>query len=309
MRNTLAAIGFMLLFCLSATAGTYESIKDGSWDKSVVLTSTEPASMDIIKIHHNVIIDKNVTHTLVTILTIRTNGSISFDNASLFLPESSSIDAQEGASISDIGKDKKEDKDKHLSKIAIGSITWDPDALGSGPYNVSKESLPLPVTLINFQVKEFNNDLQLSWLVAMETNVSHYEVQMSDDGRVFNTVETVNSLGDTSTKRYYGTTFSLMYRYSSKTIYFRLKVVDLDGTHEIFMVRTVRIKSTLKSYSIERNELHIFSERSELAIIDLSGRPVVKATDETTVNLTGLSGIYIIILNLDDKVVKEKIML
>jgi hypothetical protein len=307
MRNTLAVIGFMLLFCLSATAGTYESISDGSWNKSVVLTSAEPASMDIIKIYHNVIIDKNITHTLVTILTIHTNGSISFDNASLSLPESSSIDAQEGASISDIGKGKKEDK--HVSKIAIGSITWDPGALGSGPYKISQDSPPLPVTLINFQVKEFNNDLQLSWLVAMETNVSHYEVQMSDDGRVFKTVETVNSLGDTRTKRYYGTTFNLMYHYSSKTIYFRLKVVDLDGSHEIFMVRAVRIKNTLKSYSIEHNKLHIFSERSELAIIDLSGRPVVRSTDETTVNLTGLSGIYIIILNLDDKVVKEKIML
>ncbi|MGI4874695.1 MAG: S8 family serine peptidase [Janthinobacterium lividum] len=85
---------------------------------------------------------------------------------------------------------------------------------------------PLPVTLVSF-TGQVGADCTatLSWRTASEHNSQAYEVQASADGHTFSLVGTVPSRNQPTGATYQYRTASLAGRQ-----YFRLKLVDLDGT-------------------------------------------------------------------------------
>lgn len=80
---------------------------------------------------------------------------------------------------------------------------------------------PLPVNFIGFEAKKISNQVQITWKVAGEENVSHYEVERSEDGRRFTRISSVSSAGKD--------TYTFTDASNLSTVYYRVKNVDNDG--------------------------------------------------------------------------------
>ena len=88
--------------------------------------------------------------------------------------------------------------------------------------------LVLPVELTSFEGRENNCDVELNWLSAMEDNFSHYEVERSEDGLSYTKLETIRGTQQSTLRQHY----EYLDDSASAKNYYRLKMVDLDGTFE-----------------------------------------------------------------------------
>ncbi|MCF0074453.1 PQQ-dependent sugar dehydrogenase [Dyadobacter sp. CY261] len=85
---------------------------------------------------------------------------------------------------------------------------------------------PLPVQLAFFRVAEREQSKVLEWRTLFESNFHHFVVQRSLDGQKFEGIDTVNCHGS-----YYTYTY-LIAGPSYGNSYYRLKMVDLDGSFQ-----------------------------------------------------------------------------
>ncbi len=86
----------------------------------------------------------------------------------------------------------------------------------------------LPVSLVSFAGKRLNEEqVQLSWKTAQETQNKGFEIEQSFDGKTFEKIGFVVGKGNTTSITNYE--FQIM---NSKSAYYRLKQVDFDGNFE-----------------------------------------------------------------------------
>jgi hypothetical protein len=88
----------------------------------------------------------------------------------------------------------------------------------------------LPVVLTSFEVADEKCLPALSWASATETNFKEYQVQASDNGREFVTIASIAGKGSNATYRYVYTT-------NTGANWFRLKMVDKDGSESYSKVQ------------------------------------------------------------------------
>ncbi len=94
-------------------------------------------------------------------------------------------------------------------------------------YTVNIQSL-LPVELVSFTAKANGRELvDLHWETASELNTSHFTIQRSRDGIQFFDLESLSASGNSSSARKYESQDRSPF---GGTNYYRLKMVDLDGT-------------------------------------------------------------------------------
>lgn len=86
----------------------------------------------------------------------------------------------------------------------------------------------LALTFLEFNGRLQNNDALLSWKTANETNTSLFEIQRSFDGSSFNTIGKLNTSNSPGSHSYSYTDFAAG-KLAAKTLYYRLKEVDIDG--------------------------------------------------------------------------------
>ncbi len=99
-----------------------------------------------------------------------------------------------------------------------------------------------PVGLTYFDaIVENNSVVRLNWQTATETNNSHFEIQRSHDGIVFERLEQMPGAGNSSRERTYTTLDPKPYKGLS---YYRLKQVDFDGNFAFSDIVTVMISPT-----------------------------------------------------------------
>ena len=82
--------------------------------------------------------------------------------------------------------------------------------------------------LATFDGTRNNSVSHLYWETDSELNNSHFDVEYSSDGIVFNTVGTVSGQGTTTETHSY----QFEHRSSEINCYYRLKQVDFDGTEK-----------------------------------------------------------------------------
>lgn len=108
----------------------------------------------------------------------------------------------------------------------------------------------LPVSLVTFIANLNNKKVDLKWTTASEINVSHFIIERSFDGDNFQQAGLVFSNGgvDVTTNYMFPDDISSM---NADIIYYRLKMVDLDGKTQLSNVRLVRRgKDNTKTISI-----------------------------------------------------------
>jgi len=94
----------------------------------------------------------------------------------------------------------------------------------------------LPVSLLNFSAKKNNKTIDLTWATEVESDMDHYELQRSSDGRNFTNLQSVQSR-NSLTKINYTVTDS---KPLNGVAYYRLKMVETNGTFSYSKIVTVQ---------------------------------------------------------------------
>lgn len=171
-------------------------------------------------------------------------------------------------------------------------------------YFTSTVVSPLPVKLVNFKGEIKNCKVELSWSATMETNFSHYEVEMSNDALHW------YSSGQVRASRIEG-----IHQYifncpqGADKAYYRLKMLDMDGTFTYSP--SILVENTCASQKAgievypnpfdEQDEYltlsfkNVFGRHLRLNLVDASGRVVleeiVDVTQSDTLLTVSTSGI------------------
>ncbi|HNJ55266.1 MAG TPA: choice-of-anchor A family protein [Chitinophagaceae bacterium] len=88
----------------------------------------------------------------------------------------------------------------------------------------------LPVKLVSFYASSVNNKVNIiKWIAPLEIGSSHYLLERSDNGINFSTVVRINARGNNSNRNFYE---YLDINPLSGRSFYRLKIVDLDGSYD-----------------------------------------------------------------------------
>jgi hypothetical protein len=122
------------------------------------------------------------------------------------------------------------------------------------PWAIAKGISPLPIELINFNVKKNkDNGADITWETLTEKNNDYFEVERSIDGETFNTIGHVKGAGNS--------TAQLLYSLVDKSPiigvnYYRLKQIDNDNTSTYSKIVSVDF-SDLKLIEFNKNSITI----------------------------------------------------
>ncbi|MEO7174429.1 MAG: T9SS type A sorting domain-containing protein [Saprospiraceae bacterium] len=128
----------------------------------------------------------------------------------------------------------------------------DPDG-NAGPLpTISYSEIPgssavfLPIELTSFTARPLNGtDALLNWTTATELNSAHFEVERSSIGENWTAIGEVNAAGTSQTDQYYSLVDRNAFdpaKLMSATFYYRLKMVNYDGSFEYSELRLVKFE-------------------------------------------------------------------
>jgi hypothetical protein len=123
----------------------------------------------------------------------------------------------------------------------------------TGSSYVLISNIALPVKLSSFTASTKNNSAFLSWTVEnQDANSSHFEIERSMNGTDFKNVATIQ-VSSTSQGNYsYGDNASNLFG----DVYYRLKMVDKNGTFVYSDIKSVQFKNAAFAVSLYPNPVH-----------------------------------------------------
>ena len=158
--------------------------------------------------------------------------------------------------------------------------------------------VPLPVVIMNYELiinNGIQNTVENVWTTSSEINVSHFNVQRSEDGLLFNTVGKVYARGASKYSFIDNTNLN-------GTVYYRLEIVDKNGNISYSEIRTLSI--TNAPLSITPNPAKDFvtitaKNLQNIRILDNTGRVVMNKegilANTITINISSLAkGLYFV---------------
>ncbi len=146
----------------------------------------------------------------------------------------------------------------------------------------------LPLKWLSFNAVRYDDLMsKLDWSTTDEINVSHFDIQRSNDGgRNFYTIGTVNASIRNETVHNYQ--FIDRHAQNGKNFY-RIRQVDFDHQSDLSPIRSVSF-SVLNSFAINiwpnpvsdmlTIDIHDAAEELNMTIVDISGRIVWKGTSD-----------------------------
>ena len=186
---------------------------------------------------------------------------------------------EEGATWQEIGSDETSvENEEGLREVTVSGIkefsTW----------TISNENSPLPVTLTDFTARLDKSSVRLDWTTASEINSDYFGIERSTDGLTYEPLARSKAAGDTQAAQYYlyideGVTNRL-----AGIVYYRLHLVDFDGSSEYSPVVAVSLEGErplLVYANREEGTFTLFASLPEAAytvqVSDLLGNIVYEA--------------------------------
>lgn len=180
--------------------------------------------------------------------------------------------------------------------VAGNSNTGDDNA--SSPITITAAALP--VKLVDFTATAKGCTAALKWHTASEQNAAHYEMEVSDNGYEFNRAGIVKAMGTTSVDQYYSFNYNMK---PGTTWFFRLKMVDLDGSFAYSQIQKASCNDLSTGIIIAPNPVvssvnisGMDAGANTIIIQDVKGRQVQRLSisgRETTIDCsTYAPGIY-----------------
>lgn len=115
----------------------------------------------------------------------------------------------------------------------------------------------LPLSLIDFNAKLADNQqVKLTWKTGEEKHVERFDIERSVDGKVFEKIETVKAKNEPQNT--YAATDDLSkigpsVQIPFSTLFYRLKMVDNDGTVEFSTIKSVELNKSKRHFSVFPN--------------------------------------------------------
>ncbi|MES2796601.1 MAG: choice-of-anchor I family protein [Bacteroidota bacterium] len=202
--------------------------------------------------------------------------------------------------------------------IVSGNSTIYGSAKVAAPAGVgfaSAKNAPLPIKLVSFEGKYIDAGNELIWKTSSEVNLSHFEIQRSNDAKIFQKIGEVSGSGNTVEKQNY-----LFLDNEAKSIpnaYYRLKSIDFDGKIDFSKIIFIN-RETEKSIvgNIYPNPatgseafLNIYAidnEQFKINIYDFTGKIIsaqelILSQGENRVKLNTGEGIGLLIIKVENK--------
>jgi hypothetical protein len=181
----------------------------------------------------------------------------------------------------------------------------------------SCETVAIPVELVHFFANMAQNSVELTWTTASEINNKGFQIERSEDGFNFNTLDFVKGKGTTQAFSFYKLTDKNVVL--GMNYYYRLNQIDDDGKEN--MSKIVSVKTGEKNkFSFSPNPAHmdltinVHGEKATIRVFDLLGKVVLsKSILEnnalTTMDISALqAGSYIIETTINNLVFREKML-
>jgi hypothetical protein len=103
---------------------------------------------------------------------------------------------------------------------------------------------PLPATGMELSVNLQDYISHLTWYTLSEQNTSHFVVERSLDGRTFTEINSsIRAAGSSFSRKDYSYNDDISSLSSEKVIYYRVKLVDKDGTYKYTNIVIVRLNT------------------------------------------------------------------
>lgn len=324
LLKTLCFYVFLLGYLTSKSA-TCTATASGNWTVAANWSCGHvPTCNDII------VIPNTKTITITTAIDLTGGGcantTININGILLFSGNASRLDLVASATINiAAGGMIRTDVNNNSQKITIGngSAEWDSNTGNlTGPWRITNGSSisTLPIELLDFTATTNNSTILLQWLTASESNNNYFEIQRSDNGIDYTTLEKIQSKainGNSNTQLLYATNDL---KPSKGINYYRLKQVDLNLDHvyhkTIYAHYTPNDQIIFKIYpnpntgkfsidisGIENNhDLHII-------IYDKAGKTIKEYNTETDIVLSNSffidmgqnqeKGIYVVVITME----------
>lgn len=166
----------------------------------------------------------------------------------------------------------------------------------------------LPIELSSFDVmKRDERSADVLWTTVSEQNASHFEIERSYDGANFDYLGTVDAAGESKEEINYDFLDRTIELASSQStvVYYRLKLVDNDGTFEYSDIKTVVFGSDDVEVVVHPNptadyvQLNTTAEITGVTIFNTNGKVLAdNVTYDGQIDLTSLnSGMYKIMIH------------
>ncbi len=123
----------------------------------------------------------------------------------------------------------------------VASSLSEPPPFGVETFTIASTSSlnSLPVELRRFDATPRSGSVDLEWETETEINASHFLVEHSTDGVNFESIEYIKTIGGVSTSARYATKdLSPSFGWN----YYRLRMVDLDGSYEYSPIEAVKLE-------------------------------------------------------------------
>ena len=174
--------------------------------------------------------------------------------------------------------------------------------------------LTLPVELSSFTVRKRNDNIAVAWETQSETNNESFDIERSEDGRIFKKIGNIKGEGSTAQ--------SQQYEFVDKNpttglLYYRLKQIDFDGAFEYSPIKTINVNKT--GFKIFPNpvvdQLNIewsMNGQAMMSIFDQTGR-LVKQLElkegQQGIDISDLpNGVYMVKIKTQNQLLVEKLI-
>lgn len=140
--------------------------------------------------------------------------------------------------------------------------------------------------LSSFTIKDTNATTLLKWTTEVEVNLSYFEIQRSPEGTIFMQLGNVTAAGNSSSAINY--TFTDNFNRTVQNYYYRLKMVNLDGS---YTYSQVILYSGFNSYTAYYGE-NSLKYKGTNGNIHVTGNDLVKrvVTGDFTFDVTDNAG-------------------
>src|SRR3989339_1581283 len=130
-----------------------------------------------------------------------------------------------------------------------------PNVTSFSPWILYGNNSPLPVELLNFEVKKINNYANLFWTTASEINNSGFEIEKSTNLKEWKNIGFVSGNGNSNILLQYKFNNPLDENFNSRDsfIYFRLKQIDFNGVFKYSEIRSMNLNYESKEISVKVN--------------------------------------------------------
>ena len=108
---------------------------------------------------------------------------------------------------------------------------------------------PLPITLLDFTGRLDKNNVLLNWNTTAEYNSKAFEIEKSVDGINFRKIASLPASGNSSVLKQY----NYLDKEATEVNYYRLRLVDIDGSYKISSIVLVKNLSLVQDISVVTN--------------------------------------------------------